>query len=80
MAHSGMIVSPFYDSMIAKVIAYGSDRSEALDRLARALDMFVIEGIETTIPLHKKIISEPAFIKGELSTSFLDDFDFSDVD
>jgi len=80
MAHSGMIVSPFYDSMIAKVIAYGSDRSEAVDRLARALDMFVIEGIETTIPLHKKIISEPAFIKGELSTSFLDDFDFSDVE
>jgi acetyl-CoA carboxylase biotin carboxylase subunit len=65
-------VSRHYDSMIAKLVAQGGDRAEALARLDRALDMFVIEGIETTIPLHKKIINDPQFIKGNYGTSFLD--------
>jgi len=58
--------------MIAKLIAHGSDRREALSRLNRALDTFTIEGIETTIPVHKKIINHPDFIRGHFSTSFID--------
>ncbi len=76
MAHAGMTVSPFYDSMIAKLIATGADRKEAITRADRALDMFVIEGIETTIPLHKRIIGDRDFQAGRLSTAFLDSFDF----
>ena len=77
MAHAGMTVSPFYDSMIAKLIATGANRKEAITRMDRALDMFVIEGIETTIPLHKKIIAHPDFQAGRLSTAFLESFDFA---
>ena len=76
MAYAGMTVSPFYDSMIAKLIVKGGDRSEAIGRMARALDMFVIEGIETTISLHKRIIADPDFQEGSVSTAFLESFDF----
>jgi len=71
-AHTDCAVSPYYDSLIAKLIAHGSDRREALSRLNRALDTFTIEGIETTIPVHKKIINHPDFIRGHFSTSFID--------
>lgn len=71
-AHPDCAVSPYYDSLIAKLIAHGSDRREALSRLNRALDTFTIEGIETTIPLHKRIINHPDFIRGHFSTSFID--------
>ncbi|HXK61627.1 MAG TPA: acetyl-CoA carboxylase biotin carboxylase subunit [Acidobacteriota bacterium] len=71
-AYSDYVVSPHYDSLIAKLIAYGKDRREALARLNRALEMFAIEGIETTIPLHKKIINHPDFITGKFGTSFLE--------
>ncbi|MDA2928350.1 acetyl-CoA carboxylase biotin carboxylase subunit [Acidobacteria bacterium AH-259-O06] len=70
-AYTDYVVSPHYDSLIAKLIAYGVNRQEALARLNRALDLFVIEGIETSIPLHKKIINHPDFIKGQFGTSFL---------
>ncbi len=71
LAYTGNVVSPHYDSMVAKLVAHGCDRREAVSRLNRALDMFVIEGIQTTIPLHKKIINHPEFLEGRLSTSFL---------
>ncbi len=66
------VVSPFYDSMIAKLIAYGRDREEALARMRRALDEFVIEGIQTNIALHRRILDHPDFQKGPVSTRFLD--------
>ena len=77
MAYAGMTVNPFYDSMIAKLIAHGCDRHESIRRMDRALDMFVIEGIETTISLHKKIIADPDFQEGRISTAFLESFDFA---
>jgi acetyl-CoA carboxylase biotin carboxylase subunit len=64
-------VSPHYDSMIAKLIAHGSDRKEAIGRAIDALGAFVVSGIDTTIPLHKEILRHPAFIEGDTSTSFL---------
>lgn len=63
-----------YDSMIAKLIAHGQDRDEAIARAHRALDEFMIEGVKTTIPLHRLILSDPDFQKGRVSTSFLDRF------
>ena len=68
------IVVPHYDSMIAKVITHGRDRQEAIARMRRALDEFVIEGIKTTIPLHKRILNDPDFQKGHVSTTFLERF------
>lgn len=66
------IVHPYYDSMIAKLIAFGRDREEAMARTRRALDEFVIEGIKTSIPLHRRILDHPDFQKGPVSTRFLD--------
>ncbi|GKS58812.1 acetyl-CoA carboxylase biotin carboxylase subunit [Nitrospira sp.] len=71
---SHSMVVPFYDSMIAKLIVHGRDRAEALGRMRRALDEFVIEGIKTTIPLHQKIMRDPDFEKGHVSTTFLERF------
>ena len=73
-AYADYVVSPHYDSLIAKLIAFGKERQEALARLNRALDMFTVEGIETSIPLHKKIINHPDFITGRFGTSFLERF------
>ena len=71
-AHSECTVSPYYDSMIAKIIVHGRDRQEAIARMRRTLEMTVIEGIKTSIPLHLKIISDPDFIAGRLGTSFME--------
>jgi acetyl-CoA carboxylase biotin carboxylase subunit len=71
---SNTMVVPHYDSMIAKLIVHGRDRQEALARMRRALSEFVIEGIKTTIPLHLRILSNPDFEKGYVSTSFLERF------
>jgi acetyl-CoA carboxylase biotin carboxylase subunit len=71
---SGAIVVPYYDSMIAKLITHGRDRQESMARMRRALDEFVIEGIKTTIPLHKRILNDPDFQKGHVSTTFLERF------
>ena len=68
------IVVPYYDSLIAKLITHGRDRQEAMARMRRALDEFVIEGIKTTIPLHRRIFNDPDFQKGYVSTTFLDRF------
>ena len=68
-------IPPFYDSLIAKLIAYGRDREEALARMNRALDEFFIEGVKTTIPFHKKLINHPDFVSGKFDTGFLDRVD-----
>jgi acetyl-CoA carboxylase biotin carboxylase subunit len=73
-AHSECTISPYYDSMVAKVIAHGRDRQEAIARMRRTLEMTVIEGIRTTIPLHLRILAEPDFAAGKLSTSFMERF------
>ena len=70
-AYTDCIIPPFYDSLIAKVIAHGCDRGEAIQRMNRALDMFIIEGIHTTIPLHKRILADPDFQEGRLDTNFI---------
>jgi len=67
-------VDPSYDSMIAKLISYGRDRAEALSRAQRGLDEFVIEGVKTTVPVLRLILSDPDFQKGRVSTGFLDRF------
>lgn len=71
---SGALVVPHYDSMIAKLITHGRDRQESMARMRRALDEFVIEGIKTTIPLHRRILDDPDFQKGHVSTTFLERF------
>ena len=73
-AHSECLISPYYDSMVAKVIVHGRDRQEAIARMRRTLEMSVVEGIRTTIPLHLKILSDPDFIAGRLSTHFMERF------
>jgi len=69
---SNSIVVPHYDSMIAKLITHGRDREESMARMRRALDEFVIEGIKTTLPLHRRIFTDAEFMKGRVSTTFLD--------
>jgi acetyl-CoA carboxylase biotin carboxylase subunit len=73
-AHSECTISPYYDSMIAKIIVHGRDRSEAIARMRRTLEMTVIEGIKTSVPLHLKILSEADFQAGKLGTGFMDRF------
>ena len=73
-AHSECTVSPYYDSLIAKIITYGKDRTEALARMRRTLEMTVVDGIKTSIPLQLKIINDPDFIAGRFSTSFMERF------
>jgi acetyl-CoA carboxylase, biotin carboxylase subunit len=73
-AHSECTISPYYDSMIAKIIVHGRDRQEAIARMRRTLEMTVIEGIKTTIPMHLRILNDPDFQAGKLSTSFMDRF------
>ena len=65
-------IPPFYDSLIAKLIVWGKDREEAISRLRRALDEFVVEGIKTTIPFHKYVIMTPEFLSGNFDTHFIE--------
>jgi acetyl-CoA carboxylase, biotin carboxylase subunit len=71
-AHSECVISPYYDSLIAKIIVHGRDRQEAIARMRRTLEMTVIDGIKTSIPLHLKILADPDFVAGRLSTAFMD--------
>jgi acetyl-CoA carboxylase biotin carboxylase subunit len=73
-AHAECTISPYYDSMIAKIIVHGRDRAEAIARMRRTLEMTVIEGIKTSVPLDLKIINEADFQAGRLSTGFMDRF------
>ncbi len=72
--HSECTISPYYDSLIAKIITYGRDRNEAIARMRRTLEMTVIEGIKTSIPLHLRILSDPDFLAGRFSTAFMERF------
>lgn len=69
-------VPPNYDSMVAKLIVHGKDRDEAIARMSRALDEYIVEGIKTTIPLHRKIFMDPTFRSGIYNTSYLENFEF----
>jgi len=71
-AYTQYVIPPFYDSMIAKLIVYAATREEAILRMNRALDEFIIEGVKTTIPMHKRIIAEPDFQTGNISTKFME--------
>jgi acetyl-CoA carboxylase biotin carboxylase subunit len=73
-AHSECLISPYYDSMVAKVIVHGRDRQESIARMRRTLEMSVVEGIRTTIPLHLKILNDPDFVAGRISTHFMERF------
>jgi acetyl-CoA carboxylase, biotin carboxylase subunit len=70
--HADAVVPPYYDSLIAKLVAHGRDRHEAIARMRGALDGFIVEGIKTTIPLQKRILAEPDFVAGKFDTHFLD--------
>jgi len=72
--HQDAVIPPHYDSMVAKLIAHGSNRTEALARMRRALDTLVVEGIKTTAPLHRRIMDQPEFIAGNFSTHWLEHY------
>jgi acetyl-CoA carboxylase biotin carboxylase subunit len=72
--HAEAVVPPYYDSMIAKVIARGNTRGEAILRMRRALESFVVEGIRTNLPLQQRILAEEDFVRGRISTSFMERF------
>ncbi len=77
--YAGYTIPPNYDSMIAKLIVSGQSREEVITRMERALSEFVIEGIDTTIPFHIKLMRDKNFKAGNFTTAFLDDFDYSDL-
>jgi acetyl-CoA carboxylase biotin carboxylase subunit len=70
-AYTDGVIPPHYDSLVAKLITHGKDRTEAIERMRRALDMFVVEGIHTSIPLHQRILANQDFEEGNLDTLFL---------
>nr|WP_231710647.1 acetyl-CoA carboxylase biotin carboxylase subunit [Gracilibacillus suaedae] len=72
--YPGYQIPPYYDSMIAKLITYGKTRKEAVDRMKRALDEFVVEGVYTTIPFHRKMMVHPVFVDGDFNTRFLEKY------
>ncbi|MGH7360347.1 MAG: acetyl-CoA carboxylase biotin carboxylase subunit, partial [Candidatus Methylomirabilales bacterium] len=71
-AYAGYTIPPYYDSLIGKLIARGQDRAEALARMRRALQEFVVQGIKTTIPFHLRVMDHPDFVKGAVSTNFVE--------
>ncbi len=71
-AYSGAVIPPYYDSLVAKLIVKGRDRAEAIGRMRRALEMFVIEGIKTSIPLQRRIMAHPDFVAGKFDTHFIE--------
>ncbi len=75
--YAGYVVPSNYDSMIAKLVVHGHTRADAIARMKRALEEFVIEGIQTNIPFHRVLVEDKAFQKGEFTTQYLDTFDFS---
>ncbi|MBI5400147.1 acetyl-CoA carboxylase biotin carboxylase subunit [Candidatus Saganbacteria bacterium] len=71
-AYPGYVIQPNYDSLVAKIIAWGNTRQEAIQRMARALDEYVIDGIHTTIPFHLKVLRNEAYMRGAVTTSFIE--------
>ena len=76
--YSGYVIPPHYDSMIAKLITTAQTREEAIHKMKRALEEFVIEGIATTIPFHLKLMNHPDFVEGNYTTKFMEDFSMED--
>jgi acetyl-CoA carboxylase biotin carboxylase subunit len=74
--YQGYTISPYYDSMIAKIIAHGNDREEAIQRMLRALDECVVDGVENTIAFQRAVLSEPRFAAGSVSTRYLEAFEW----
>jgi acetyl-CoA carboxylase biotin carboxylase subunit len=72
--YSGYVIPPYYDSMIGKLICFGTTRKIALERAYRALSEYLIRGIKTTIPLHKAIMADPLFIEGKATTAYMEEF------
>jgi acetyl-CoA carboxylase biotin carboxylase subunit len=70
----GYKIPPFYDSMVAKLITWGTDRREAIERMKRSLEEFYIEGIKTTIPFHKKVMRNKEFLRGQYTTDFVSEY------
>ncbi|MCM2255609.1 MAG: acetyl-CoA carboxylase biotin carboxylase subunit [Vicinamibacteria bacterium] len=73
-AHEGCTIPPYYDSLIAKVMTHGRNRKEAIDRMRRTLEVTVVEGIKTSIPLHLEILRHPEFVAGQVDTHFMERF------
>jgi acetyl-CoA carboxylase biotin carboxylase subunit len=73
-AYTDCVIPPYYDSLVAKLIVYGADRAEAIHRMQRALEMFVVEGIHTSIPLHQRILADADFQAGRFDTNFIKRF------
>ncbi len=73
-AYEGCEISPYYDSLVAKLMTHGRDRGEAIARMRRCLDLMVVEGIRTNIPLHRRIMEDPDFLAGRVDTSFMERF------
>jgi acetyl-CoA carboxylase, biotin carboxylase subunit len=71
-AYAEYVIPPYYDSLIAKLIVYGATRDEAIRRMDRALEMFILEGVKSTIPLHRQILRTPEYQKGDIYTKFLE--------
>ncbi len=78
--YAGYTIPPNYDSMIAKLITTAQTREEAISKMRRALDEFVIEGIKTTIPFHRQLMDHPDFIEGNFTTAFMDSFEMSETE
>jgi len=74
-AYAGYTIPPTYDSMIAKLITYGKTREHAIRKMRRALDEFIIEGVDTTIPFHQQLMDDERFQEGDFNTRFLDNFE-----
>ncbi|MDB3901019.1 acetyl-CoA carboxylase biotin carboxylase subunit [Flavobacteriaceae bacterium] len=76
--YSGYTIPPNYDSMIAKLIITAQNRKDAIDKMRRALDEFIIEGIKTTIPFHRQLMDHPDYISGNYTTKFMEDFEMEE--
>ncbi|WP_147802871.1 acetyl-CoA carboxylase biotin carboxylase subunit [Alkalicoccus halolimnae] len=73
-AYTNYVISPYYDSMVAKLIVHGADRQEAVSKMQRALDEFMVEGVKTTIPFHQQLFKHEVFRNGDFNTNFLENY------
>jgi len=76
--YAGYTIPPYYDSMIAKLICKAPTREDCIKKMVRALDEFIVEGVNTTIPFHKKLMQDPKFRSGDFHTGFLENFKLED--
>jgi len=78
-AYQSYVIPPYYDSMIAKLITTAQTREEAIEKMKRALDEFVIEGVKTTIPFHRQLMDDTDYIAGNYTTKFMEDFELDEA-